>query len=417
MTVKVLLAFSGVLLAAAAQAANPESTPIAMTYEEMLKRLGSSNPRIRAMDCAAKAVREKALQEGAYPNPDLAYTQGCLKEGEATGRSMEWAVSQEVDYSLRWISRRGAARSEAEARIAGLREERIAFKRRVVGLYYSLQSLAVERNVVEAKRRGALALLARVEQDQTVGSAKPGEWRRAQAASRIAEVEYLETVRRAQAESRRLGILLGFPAGTRVVPKGTLTYRARKPKTEGILQTVLRNNPRVVQMRMELKAARARKSLALKETFPTLSVEGSRESGDEFEEKRLGLSMSVPLWDRKGAARQGAGHEVEALELRLKNLEAETAVDVQIALDDLEAAQRKVAALQPGLIESDELLWGAETRFAEGKMPLTAFLDALSAAYEIKRQYLLSLLDHENALMGFADLTGDDAYYEDFGGQ
>jgi len=162
--------------------------------------------------------------------------------------------------------------------------------------------------------------------------------------------------------------------------------------------------------------ARAQRNLAIKETFPTLRLEGFEERTEATRERRLGLSLTVPLWDRNGAARAEAGRRLELAEVELQNLENSLRVETEVAVEGILTALQKAKALQPGLAESDELIRNAELQFKEGRMNLSAFLDSLAAAYELKHTYLQSILEYEQGLLALSELLGDPSLFNDQGG-
>jgi|GEM_PF-3279343 outer membrane protein TolC len=393
-----------------------KTAPVSLSFDGMILRLGTENPFLRPMDLEATAEREKAFQEAAYPNPEVSGSWGSSRSDGSSVRTSQVSFQQELDYSFRWLSRRSVAGARVIAAEAHAHAQRLELHRRAVSIFYTLQSLGVEKTVVDAKRRAAASLLARVEQDRAVGAAKTSEWRRTQTVSRLAEIEAIDVSRRIDAHSRRLAVLLGYPPGQRVVPSESMTFRPRNADLEKSLVNVLSRNPALRERRAEVEVARAQRNLAIKETFPTLRLEGFEERTEATRERRLGLSLTVPLWDRNGAARAEAGRRLELAEVELQNLENSLRVETEVAVEGILTALQKAKALQPGLAESDELIRNAELQFKEGRMNLSAFLDSLAAAYELKHTYLQSILEYEQGLLALSELLGDPSLFNDQGG-
>jgi cobalt-zinc-cadmium efflux system outer membrane protein len=145
----------------------------------------------------------------------------------------------------------------------------------------------------------------------------------------------------------------------------------------GVLQEqALAGNPSLARARAEVEQARHRLDYEESGRLPVVSLRATREADREMRQTRVGVTVSIPLWDRK----LGPVHEAEAKrsqsDLQLTARTYAIKQELGIAWRQYEVAQTQVAALENGLI--------AQTRAA---------VNVADAAYKAGERGLIDVLD------------------------
>jgi cobalt-zinc-cadmium efflux system outer membrane protein len=127
----------------------------------------------------------------------------------------------------------------------------------------------------------------------------------------------------------------------------------------------------------------------------------------------LGLSLPLPLWDRRGGVVDAAEARVTAAESRLALTRRRVENDVRRALETYESLSQRAERLSgTATDEAADLLEIARVAYAEGEMELIELLDAAEALWEVQNaeSRLIADLwtgyyDVERAFGGFGEVT------------
>ncbi len=115
----------------------------------------------------------------------------------------------------------------------------------------------------------------------------------------------------------------------------------------------------------------------------------------------LGVAWSVPLFDRRQAARQSAGAGLEAARARLELAERESTAARNAARSNFARLAAALAEAREELAATERMLDGAEAAFRQGEAGLTDLLETHRSVTEAE----LAVLDlHEAALAAHREL-------------
>ncbi|HSR40697.1 MAG TPA: TolC family protein, partial [Longimicrobiales bacterium] len=128
----------------------------------------------------------------------------------------------------------------------------------------------------------------------------------------------------------------------------------------------------------------------------------------------LGLSLPLPLWDRRAGAIEAAEARASAAESRATLVRRQVRNDVRRALETYNSLARRTDLLV-GNGDGADLLEIARVGYAEGEMDLLELLDAAEAFLEahlaetrLRADFWTSYYDLERAVGGF-DGPADDS--------
>lgn len=352
--------------------------PSALTLEQALEEAEARSPAIIAAGAEVQAAEARARQAGFRTNPELSVeVENFAGTGELSGlRRTETtvALNQRLDLGGRRPARVGVARAElaaAQLRLAIARADlaqqvREQFARAVTAR--ERLRLALENE----ERARELARIAGVLVD--AGREPPLRGLRARSAAAQAAAE-LEAARAEEAASRGLlASLFGVTSPPDAVIGALLDLQPRTVDPEQSLDVRLADAERLIaeaNLRQEEVGRRLDPAVGL-------GVRHVRETGDVA--LVGGLSMPLPVFDRNQGNISAARSNLLAAEARRASAAASARVRGRNAIANVEAAERRVEALEGAAIpEAAEALRLTQRSYQEGRASLLELLDAQEA--------------------------------------
>ncbi|MDQ3673386.1 MAG: TolC family protein, partial [Gemmatimonadota bacterium] len=182
------------------------------------------------------------------------------------------------------------------------------------------------------------------------------------------------------------------------IPLATSTV-FREPIAESAIGTILvsadslepialRSRPEIASAELEVDVATVETRSASRERLPsaTFTLGGKREEvvgGDQFNGFVAGLSLPLPLWDRRGGSIGAARSETQRRSSELSGVQRTVIREVTEAAESFQAVQDQLRVLSPALqAEAATVLRSAQVAYAEGELTLLEWLDTVRAYYE-----------------------------------
>lgn len=376
--------------AAPREATTPAAAPLAapaapaaatvLTVDELTARVLEANPDLkvaaRALDAAMAAVTTAV----ALPNPRIEWDRGSQRPtvpGLSSGSMDRWVVAQPIENPRLRESRRAVAEvgvDLARDRQRSLRND-IAARVRVLGLEWLMrqeeaqaqsESLALLEQVRERIRRrvetGEAARYDLIKADAEIISAR----QRVQQSRLMAEQVQLALNRLA------VGAL---PSRWTLAP--FINVETAEARIASVSSSRLDRNPDVQVLQRGVQRAQEAVRLAQAGIVPSVDVLLSRGREPDQRQHALGLSVTVPLLDR----REGPIAEARAEELRARDAldgrRAQLQQEWLMARKALEMALSKTRALSQGAIrEAEAAVRIAEAAWRFGERGILDVLDA-----------------------------------------
>lgn len=361
-----------------------QATPL--TIAEARQHARQASPAVAGARAALDAASALERQAGAWSNPTLSY----LREQTGDNAQEIAALEQRVEIGGQRAARVAAARLRREAAHARLAAIESALDLEVARAFSA---------VLAADRRAELAT-ATATQFRTAGAAMSRRLAEGDVSAYEARRVNLESARyqalAAEAslvrnDARlRLHALVGRTGDTvfapvAVDPAGDATLAL---PADSLVALALMRNAELQAATLEMHAADADASLATRERTPTPSFSGGfkREStaddggGSGFV---LGLSIPLPVWDRRAGAVSAAQAESRRLSAERDVIARRVSQEVAGAIESVRQMDAQVAALRTVLgDEARAALRAADTAYAEGEITLIEWLDAVRAYQE-----------------------------------
>lgn len=346
--------------------------------EAMASRESRAMLASREQVAAARAAVETA---GAFPNPEVEWMQGSsqgrISPSPVTGQVRTIAVSQPLDLP----HRRGPRIEAAEAALVAASATSRLFEADLIARlrirFYDLLRREAEERAAREDKELMTGIRSRIALRVEVGEAPRYELVKADAemlnAQKVAHSAGLRAIQ-ARAALRAL-------VGPQLPPDFSIDGKwSDIPKLSGLeeaQQAVLGSSAELGRVRAEKQKAERQLALERAQRWPSLALKAAMDQDPEIRSSRLGLALSLPIWDRRvgpvgeaTAALARANHELAQQEFSLQQ-------GLEAAYQQYEIALAQVQALESGIVrQAESALKIAEAAYRYGER---GFLDVLDA--------------------------------------
>ncbi|HUF67005.1 MAG TPA: TolC family protein [Longimicrobiales bacterium] len=402
----ILLAMAG-LLAGVVPVAAQEARRV--TLEEAIRLFATNNIELRLARADAAEAAALATQAAAWPNPALVATHEPLSAGGWSYSETYLNLSQRLEWPGTRAARRESAEQGATAAAAGLAADsaRLAFevKRAWTGAAMAERAEAVLGRVTEVFREGERSADERF----SGGDISLYDRGRIRVERLRYETRLAEAAIEAAAARRRLAQLID-PAGQTIEmgPADSLSGSPAAVAADRVLARALARRAEIAAAEAALASARAGASVARGERIPDVTATGGlKNQSDGLTGAFLGLSIPLPLWDRRDGAIDAADARVAAAGHRISLIRRQVESDVRRALDVYTSLAERARLYGPA-DEAVDLLDIARVAYGEGEMELIDLLDAAEALSDaqiaeirLRADLWTSYYDLERAVGGF----------------
>lgn len=353
----------------------------------------TSSRSVQAVREQVTAARYAVDSAGAFPNPELEYLNGTTRaRGPAgnPGDARSVTLTQPLDMPWRRSARVGAAEAGLDSAVAGSRMFEADLRARLRLRYFD-----VLRREAELKNaREDVALMEGV-RSRIALRVETGEAARFELIK--SEAEALNAQKTAQAASFRVEqsrSLLRQIVGTALPAEFKLTSRLRDvpglAPLDGVRQQLDGSSPDLARSRAEVVRAQRQLDLERAQRWPSLALKAAMDEDPDTRASKLGLVVSIPLWDRRSGPVGEAAAQLARARNELEAQQFSLAQGVEVAYQQYEIAQTQVTALESGIVrQAEAALRVAEAAYRFGERGFIEVLDA-QRVYRAARAELIA---------------------------
>lgn len=394
---QVTMAVIGALWLLPASLGAQSAPPPSLSLAEARAMAQRASPELAAARHAVAAAGGRRRQAGAFPNPRLSYgREQTSRKGESNAQDIV-SLEQPLEIGGQGSARRAAAtaaHAAAEARLAAA-AARVDYE--VARSYAS--AVAAQRGAALAETAAAAFERAgRVSQARLAGGDISGYQHRRLSleAGRYAALRAQALMVRDSA-MQTLASLIGLAESTgsrgSLILGDTLIPAPLAQSADSVVTLALLRRPELRGAMQEAEAGAAEARLAGAERIPTPTLNGGfkRErlaTGESLSGFVAGVSLPLPLWDRRGGAVEAARAEAARRQAEVAGLQRQTAREVRTAFAAHQtlAAQLELLDAQLG-DDARRAHRAAEAAYAEGAIGLLEWLDTVRAYQEAETTY------------------------------
>ena len=401
--------------------ATPADAPL--TLEQAVSSMLARAPARRAAETRLDGARTAARVAGVYPNPAVEIrAENWTFGGWAWTPSLDPAaplatdffvvLSQPVDVSGKRQTRRGIAVAEQDGAEAGLSLVERALVLDTVRAYLDAWRNRELLKALESNREGLETLLRAMRARVREGYAPETDLAKFQAESARLDAQLLRTRLELGRQLAVLTSLVAEPlpvSDTRLVDPGD-----RKPPAGDPVELAKQAASRAPLVRVaRARAEQATKVLALEraQQKPDLYVAGGYKRTAGADTAVLGVSLSVPLFDRNQRAVAMATGDAQAAAFDAAALEARVAAETRMVFVSAQALGERAGRVDIDLIAPAEIVRAAaRSSFREGAADILTLVDAERVYLEAHREALQLKLEAVAAAVEARLLLGEEIH-------
>jgi cobalt-zinc-cadmium efflux system outer membrane protein len=395
-----LIGFSGMLIwsfpAAYAQNAS-------FSLPELVRIAQEQHPRLRAAREQVKGASAAVRTASALPNPELEWMDGRQRArvpGAVTGSVQSWSLTQRLDMPWQRSARINAASAGLEADRAQLR----AFERdliRTVKLnYYDVLRKEAE---LEASIHDLQALTEI--RERVAVRVKTGEAPRYDVIKADAEVlnaQKLERSARLRVDQAkavlRNSVGLALPARFELTPESESFPDL--PPLGSLQDQALQRNPDLSRAQASIERARQQLSLERSLRLPSVALRAGYDEDPEVRGTRVGVAVSIPLWDRRSGPVGEAAAQLSRLEYEQEQIRLDVHQRLEGAYQQYQISLNQVAALESGIVmQAEAALRVAEAAYRFGERGILDYLDAQRVYRNVRNELIAARYERRAALI------------------
>jgi cobalt-zinc-cadmium efflux system outer membrane protein len=375
--VAVCLLAAGLVLSRASLAADPVPT---YAIEELQLLAYDNNGLVRSVQQEVAASQAGINTASAYPNPELDLLQGRLRprrSGGLSGDETSIILSQRLENP--WM--RSARIDSAEA-FAGSRRALLEAAINDVAAEVRVRAYAVLLRQEEA--RAASDALTLLEQTRTRVRVRVEQGEAGRYDLIRAEAEELNARQRRDAallevERARIAVnqLLGGALPARFEIKATLSDSVAMLPLAELQQQAIAANPEFMRLQAEVQQFKSRAAQERAAILPGVDVLVGRTQTVLEDENNFGLTIPIPIWDRRKGPIGEATANVARVEAQLDNRRKLIVQEMDAAVQAFRIAQRQVEALETAVLrDAEAAVRVAEAAYRFGERGILDYLDA-----------------------------------------
>ncbi|WP_298619275.1 TolC family protein [uncultured Zoogloea sp.] len=366
--------------AAPARAPAPAASTPVYSLPALRELARTGHPSLAAAQALVEAGSAQVTAAAAYPNPDVEFLAGRTQArvpGATGGSAQTLTIQQRIDNPWQRDARVAAAGHGLEARQA----ERRGFENDLLARL-DQRFFEVLRRIAELRAAREDLQLAEQIRSKVAVRVDTGESPRYELIK--ADTELLNAQKSAESANLRVAqaraalralVGPGLPADFQL--DGSLSGAVSVSPLDQLRAEVLARNPELLRNQAEVRRAERQLELERLRRQPEVALKVAEDRDHELRDTRLGVVVSVPIWDR----RQGPVAEAGAL---LNRSRSELAAQELALIQALEGAYRQyeinrnqVSALENGILrEAEAALKVAEAAYRFGERGILDYLDA-----------------------------------------
>lgn len=354
----------------------------------------TNNPALRVLRAEIAAARGEVTTAKTWSNPEVSVSPGfkSVRDPSDTIFHGDFGVEQTFEWPGKRALRRAVAETDVSARqraLDGFRSQLVVQVRRA---YWTL--LAAREGVALREQRLTLArsFVAAAKKRAEGGFAPEFEVTKAEVEVVAAQKSLREAQARQDAARVTLNALLGRPPDEPLAVTGPLPRTVTPPDPVGLLAKALGSNPAIQIQAAEVERSGLNLQSVRKSRLPDFKIGPNIEYTRDEQIVGLGISLPLPLWDKKKGEIATATAAQEKALAELENLRREIRRDVTLVTQNLTAAQESLAFYTSAL--RDKLraaLDAAEAGYADGRTPLLLYLEAQRTYFDTQADYFDAL--------------------------
>lgn len=369
-----------------------------LTLSQAVEAAVNNNPAISASRLSADAAKQSAKGAKALVNPEITVAPSIV--GDA-GSDSALFFSQPLEINGSRRVRGEIASSEAMAESFNSDVVRRDITLRVTQSYWDIAGAQELVKLNEENLAYLDTVQAAVQKQYDVGTVPGAQVLKMDVELARARQE-LAQARLALSQLRsELNNLMGRPADTFFTVSEPLVFLEGPIERNALLESAFNSRPEITSARAQLSASQGEVKAAKLQRVPDLAIQARRESFDKDSDSGIAVVINLPLldWGSAGAEKRRAQLAARSQEKQLESVRNQVSLDVEQAIQRVNAAAEVVREYQGSVLEkSDELASMARKGYERGANSYLEVLEAQRTLRSVRSSYYSALAEHAKAI-------------------
>lgn len=373
-----------------AQAGEAVREPLSL--HNVVQRVLATHPFTQAAQARVLTALGLTRQAGAYANPRFSF------EDNDPSHEYTYGLTQPLEWPFKRTYRIGIAKADEQiAKIAQgeTRQDLIAVAREA---FFQVLLAEESNHIAETFATTTARLQEAVQKRFQEGDVPEFEVTKARVESLRAATDLEKTKGQLISVRAGLSLLLGEREEAPLVLNGSLLLAPQVPSFAELLTRAEEQNAQLTAQKQKVEREQMNLRLAWSVLVPDPEVSIAKKDIVGVSGPVVGLSFSMPLWDRNEGAIAAARGQVEEAEAILRATRLQLHQALLTAYRNWETATQQVEAFTQGLVaQAEEAAALAQRSYEEGAEDLLSVFDAQRSLLSVRRDYTQALFDRDMA--------------------
>ncbi|MBS4095936.1 MAG: TolC family protein [Sulfuricella sp.] len=370
----------------------PAALALPLSLTDALQLAESRHPQLAAAQAQEQAAQAALESAQAYPNPELEIGAGSFRPrqpGADNGRATSIGLAQPIEWPALRNARGAAAQAGIAASTAELTQARQSLRAQVKLTFFEVLHRNEEWQVARENHALLQQIRDRIKIKTEVGESPRYELVKAEAETLAADNAVKRAGLRVEQTLALLRTLLGISLPEQIEPQAEALPEFRLPPLETLKRDMLAQQPLLHAAAAETRRAQSRIEMERSLRLPQPTLKWSAERDPEAQVWRVGVSLPLPLWNRRDGPINEALAELRRAEAEQQRRRNALVAELEQAYARFEIANTLVDTFRSGLLrEAENALRVAEAAFRYGERSLLEYLDAQRTLRATRLDYL-----------------------------
>jgi outer membrane protein, heavy metal efflux system len=385
-----------------------------ITLEQALAAGILQNPELASFSWEVRAAEARLIQEGLFPNPEIeSSVENFGGDKELDGfDSAETTVqiSQTIELGGKRAKRKQVAAIEKDLAGWEYESKRLDVFTDISKSFWDVmaaqEQYAISEEIASVADNAYNLAAERVKS----GKAAPLEEIQAKVAATTARIEFEQEKRELGTARKKLAATWGNAEpifDKAAADMGALTL----PPSFENLEALLSKNPDLARWHAEMERSRAQLNLADAKRIPDLTVGAGPRYYNETDDTAfvMNISVPIPIFNRNQGSTQEARFNLSKTKESRKAAMLKAQNDLEQAYQDLSSAYLTADSLRRIAIPAAQTAFSAALEgYREGKIGYLAVLETQRTFFEVKHQYITTIVNYHKSKADIERLIGSE---------
>ena len=379
---------------ASAQDVNITTESNSVNLDKALRLALENNPEIKSLSADIDAAQGEVVTAKTWQNPEISFAPGVdrTREPNDTLFHGDFGLQQTIEWPGKRALRSAVAEKNVTVRRLALDGFRSQLAIQVRRAYYTLiatrEGISLHQQRLEIAKSFAEVATKKVQ----AGFAPDFEEIKANLEILTAQKVLTDAQSQYQAAQVNLNSLMGRYPLTPLTVVGRLETNFDSPAESNLISQALEGNPGIKVQKAQFERMGLNLVSVRKSRLPDFKVGPQLEYTRDEQIIGFGVSLPIPLWDKKKGEIATATSEKEKAAAELERLQRDVMQNVATASQQLSAVKASIAIYSPALQKRlKTALDAASQSYDSGKTSMLNYLETQRTYFDMQSDYLDTL--------------------------